>query len=96
VFPTLDEGFGLPVLEAMKSGCPVITSNLSCIPEVTGKAAVLIDPMDSSTLSDSMKMMAESPGDRDDYRNRGLVRAAEFSWKRAARETMVVYRSAVS
>ena len=96
VFPTLDEGFGLPVLEAMKSGCPVITSNLSCIPEVTGKAAVLIDPMDSSTLSDSMKMMLESPGYRDDYKKRGLMRAAEFSWKRAARETMAVYRSAVS
>jgi glycosyltransferase involved in cell wall biosynthesis len=96
VFPTLDEGFGLPVLEAMKSGRPVITSNLSCIPEVTGNAAVLLNPLDTNALSSSMRMMAESPGDRDDYRNRGLERSAEFSWARAARETMAVYRSAVS
>jgi len=96
VFPTLDEGFGLPVLEAMKCGCPVITSNLSCIPEIAGDAAVLIDPMDPSELSSSMKAMAESSEERAAFRSRGLSRVAEFSWSRAARETMAVYRSAIS
>ena len=95
VFPTLDEGFGLPVLEAMQSGCPVISSDLSCIPEIAGDAAVLVDPRNISELSASMKLLAESPEKRSEYRKRGLEQAELYSWKRAARETMEVYRSAV-
>ncbi|NOQ22229.1 MAG: glycosyltransferase [Candidatus Aegiribacteria sp.] len=96
VFPTLDEGFGLPVLEAMQSGCPVIASDLSCIPEIAGEAAVLVDPRNTFELSKSMKLLAESPGKRDEYMRRGVERAACFSWSRAARETMEVYRSVIS
>jgi alpha-1,3-rhamnosyl/mannosyltransferase len=95
VFPTLDEGFGLPVLEAMQSGCPVISSNLSCIPEIADDAAVLVDPRNTSELGESMRLMAESPGKRSEFRRRGLERAEIYSWKRAARETMEIYRSAV-
>ena len=94
VFPTLDEGFGLPVLEAMRSGCPVISSDLSCIPEIAGDAAVLVDPRNTSELSESMKLLAEFPEKRIELRKRGLERAERYSWKRAARETMEVYRSA--
>ncbi|MCK4807761.1 MAG: glycosyltransferase family 4 protein, partial [Candidatus Aegiribacteria sp.] len=80
VFPTLDEGFGLPVLEAMQSGCPVIASDLSCIPEIAGDAAILVDPCDISALSKSMKLLDESPGKRKEYIGRSLERAACFSW----------------
>lgn len=96
VFPTLDEGFGLPVLEAMQSGCPVIASDLSCIPEIAGEAAILVDPRNTSALSKSMKLLEESLVKRDEYMRRGLGRAACFSWTKAARETMEVYRSVIS
>ncbi|MEN8208251.1 MAG: glycosyltransferase family 1 protein [Candidatus Fermentibacteria bacterium] len=95
VFPTLDEGFGLPVLEAMQSGCPVVASDLSCIPEIAGEAAILIDPRSVTALTKSMILLTESPGKRKEYMRRGLERASGFSWSRAARETMEVYRSAV-
>lgn len=96
VFPTLDEGFGLPVLEAMQSGCPVIASDLSCIPEIAGEAALLVDPRSRKALMKSMVLMAESPGRREEYAKKGLGRASCFSWGRAARETMEVYRSVTS
>ncbi|MCD4701594.1 MAG: glycosyltransferase family 4 protein [Candidatus Aegiribacteria sp.] len=95
VFPTLDEGFGLTVLEAMQSGCPVIASNLSCIPEIAGNAAVLVDPRNTTALSESMKLLIESPGKRDKYMRSGLERSSDFSWARTARETMAVYRSVI-
>ncbi len=96
VFPTLDEGFGLPVLEAMQSGCPVIASDLSCIPEIAGEAAILVDPRNTTALKESMILLAESPDKREEYMRRGLERASCFSWARAARETMEVYRSVIS
>jgi len=96
VFPTLDEGFGLPVLEAMQSGCPVVASDLSCIPEIAGKAAILVDPRNTTALKKSMILLAESPEKREEYMRKGLERASCFSWERAARETMEVYRSVVS
>ena len=96
VFPTLDEGFGLPVLEAMQSGCPVIASDLSCIPEIAADAAILIDPTDTTALKESMIVLAESPGKREEYMKRGSERASCFSWARSARETMEVYRSVIS
>ena len=95
VFPTLDEGFGLPVLEAMQSGCPVIASDLSCIPEIAGEAAILVDPRNSTALMKSMILLAQSPGKREEYMRRGLERASCFSWARAARETMEVYSSVI-
>ena len=96
VFPTLDEGFGLPVLEAMQSGCPVIASDLSCIPEIAGEAAILVDPRNTAAMKESMILLAESPGKREEYMRRGLERASCFSWARAAKETMEVYRSVIS
>jgi len=96
VFPTFDEGFGLPVIEAMRSGCPVIASNISCIPEIAGDSAVLVDPRNSQELSSAMKTMAESPDMRERFRKLGLDRAELYSWRRTARETMKVYRSVLT
>lgn len=93
VFPSLDEGFGLPLLEAMSAGCPVITSDLSCLPEVAGDAAVLVDPSSPEALASAMERLALSSELRREYRIRGLSRAGLFSWSRTARETMRVYRS---
>ena len=95
VFPSLDEGFGLPVLEAMRCGCPVITSRASCLPETAGSAALLADPADTASISDGMRKMAESEERRMEYSAAGLQRASEFSWQRTARETMRVYRKAL-
>ncbi len=95
VFPTLDEGFGLPVLEAMQSGCPVISSNISCIPEIAGDAAILVNPLDTSEISLSMRLVAESPRKRDKLSKKGLQHSRLYSWRRTAVETMEVYRSAV-
>jgi len=95
VFPTLDEGFGLPVLEAMQSGCPVISSNLSCIPEIAGNAAILVDPLDTSEISLSMRLLAESPRKRDELSKKGLQQSRLYSWRRTAMETMEIYRSVV-
>ena len=95
VFPSLYEGFGLPVLEAMACGVPVVASNLSAIPEVAGDAAILTDPRDADLLCDSMARILKDDGLRATLRTRGLERAAQFSWEKAARETIEVYREAV-
>ncbi|MBN2588059.1 MAG: glycosyltransferase family 4 protein [Candidatus Fermentibacteraceae bacterium] len=96
VFPSLDEGFGLPLLEAMSTGCPVITSNLSCIPETAGDGAMLVDPESVRDISEAMAIMARQPDRRLFYSSRGLSRSGEFSWERTAAETMEVYRAALS
>lgn len=93
LFPSLDEGFGLPVIEAMSCGCPVITSSRSCLPETAGGAAVLVDPKNTTDISNAMRTMAASPGLRNEYIARGLERVEDFSWERTALETMKVYRS---
>ncbi|TAJ23992.1 MAG: glycosyltransferase family 1 protein [Nitrospirae bacterium] len=95
VFPSLYEGFGFPVLEAMACGCPVISSNASSLPEVAGDAALLVDPTDVEGLSGLMKRVLTDGELRRDLRARGLDRAAEFSWDRTARETIAVYRRVV-
>ena len=94
VFPSLSEGFGLPVLEAMSRGTPVICSRTGSLPEIAGDAAVLVDPLDRPQLAQHMSHMWTDNGLHADYRARGLQRAAQFSWERAARETMAVYQSA--
>ncbi len=83
VFPSLYEGFGLPPLEAMASGTPVITSNVSSLPEVVGDAAVLIDPLQPDAIADAMRRVLTDAALRDDLRQRGLVRARQFSWERS-------------
>jgi len=93
VYPSLYEGFGLPVLEAMACGVPVITSNVSSLPEVAGDAALLVDPYDVEGLAGVMQSLIESEKARADLRNKGLAQAARFSWERAAWETVRVYQA---
>ena len=93
VFVSQAEGFGLPVLEAMACGTPVITSDRSSMPEVAGDAALLCDPTDTQALTSAMARIHSEPGLRAELSERGLRRAATFSGDRAAAETMEVLRS---
>ncbi len=95
VFPSLYEGFGLPVLEAMGCGCPVICSNASSLPEVAGEAAVLVDPRQSDRLAEELARVLTSTDLQTSLRGRGLTRAKEFVWDRTARQTVTVYERAV-
>ena len=92
VFPSLDEGFGMPVLEAMEAGLPVVTSNRSGTAEVAGDAAVLVDPADVGAIRSGIERILGDTGLREELIRRGRRRAAEFTWERAARETLAVYR----
>jgi glycosyltransferase involved in cell wall biosynthesis len=91
VFPSLYEGFGLPPLEAMACGTPVITSNASSLPEVVGDAALTVDPYDVDGLAAAIERALADEDLRAELRRRGLERAARFTWERAARETLAVY-----
>lgn len=92
IYPSLYEGFGLPVLEAMAMGAPVITSNLSSLPEVTGDAALLIDPKSVEAIADGMRRVLSDGDLAADLRRRGIARAARFSWARCAEEHLRLYR----
>jgi glycosyltransferase involved in cell wall biosynthesis len=92
VFPSLYEGFGLPLLEAMGCGCPVICSNLSSLPEVAGDAALLIDPQDTGQLAATLSRVLESPALQGELRSKGLARTEQFSWDRTAAQTVAVYQ----
>ena len=92
VFPSLYEGFGLPPLEAMASGTPVVTSNVSSLPEVTGDAAVLVDPYDVESIEEGMRRILDDPKLAEELRLKGLTRAREFSWERSVEKTQKVYR----
>lgn len=83
-YPSLYEGFGLPVLEAMRAGAPVITSNVSSLPEVAGSAAVMIDPQSVPAIRDALARVLTDPHERARLRAAGLARAALFSWERTA------------
>lgn len=95
VFPSLYEGFGLPPLEAMACGCPVIASNASSLPEVVGDAGLLVDPVDVAALADAIVRLLADPALRSDLRVRGQRRAALFSWDTCAEQTHAVYRQVV-
>jgi glycosyltransferase involved in cell wall biosynthesis len=92
VFPSLYEGFGLPPLEAMASGTPVVVSNVSSLPEVVGDAAVLVDPHDIDSIVDGLRSVLTNPARAEDMRRKGLERAREFSWERSVARTLEVYR----
>jgi glycosyltransferase involved in cell wall biosynthesis len=91
VFPSLYEGFGLPPLEAMASGTPVITSNVSSLPEVVGDAAMLIDPYQPDAIAGAIRRVMLDDRLRDDMRERGLARVREFSWARSIRRVREIY-----
>ena len=91
-FPSLDEGFGIPVLEAMAHGVPVITSNRPSLVEVAGDAALLVDPDRTEDLQYALARLISDPGLRDEYSRRGRDRAKCYPWERAIRETYGVYR----
>lgn len=92
VFPSLYEGFGLPVLEAMASDCPVIATNLTSVPEVAGDAALSCDPRDVDALGHSMRKLCENAALRDELISKGRERAKKFSWENTVRETIAAYR----
>lgn len=94
VFPSLYEGFGMPVLEAMARGVPVLTSASSSLPEVAGDAALLVDPNDVGQIASAMQRLVTDPVVRQDLRMRGLARAARYSWDACAAATMAVVRGA--
>lgn len=96
VFPSLYEGFGLPPLEAMACGTPVVCSNAASLPEVVGDAAITVDPYDVEALAGAMHRVLADADLQQDLRQRGLGRAAGFTWERTARETVQVYREVVS
>ena len=94
VFPSIEEGFGLPPLEAMACGAPVIASNRSCIPEILGDAARLVNPTDPVALAREIEVLLTQPDLAQEYRARGLKHAARFSWQRCAKQTIQVYQEA--
>jgi alpha-1,3-rhamnosyl/mannosyltransferase len=95
VYPSLYEGFGLPPLEAMACGTPVITSNVSALPEVIGDAGILVDPRDVDGLADAIRRLWDDEGLRTDLQARGPARARAFTWEATARGTLDVYAEAM-
>lgn len=93
VYPSLYEGFGLPPLEAMACGTPVIASRESSLPEVVGDAGLLVDPYDPDAMADALLHLASDQEARENLRRKGLRRAKEFSWRRTAVETLLAYEA---
>jgi glycosyltransferase involved in cell wall biosynthesis len=91
-FPSLDEGFGMPILEAMAGGTPVVTSNRSALPEVAGDAAVLVDPESVEELAQALCDLIRKEALRGELSRRGVERARLFTWDKAVAETWDVYR----
>jgi len=93
VFPSLYEGFGLPILEAMKCGCPVVTSNVSSMPEVAGEAGILVDPLNVKNIAEGINQAIEN---RQELIKKGFAQVKKFSWEKTARETLKVYKEVVN
>jgi len=91
-FPSLDEGFGMPVLDAMARGVPVLTSKTSAMPEVSGDAALLVDPLDVMSIGQGLLKLTSDNVLRADLERKGLKRSAEFSWEKAVNATWNVYQ----
>jgi len=95
-YPSLYEGFGLPPLEAMACGAPVVTSNVTSLPEVVGDAGITVDPTDVPALAEAMSRVLCDAGLRNDLRLKSLQRAAQFTWQRTAVLTIECYRNAIA
>jgi glycosyltransferase involved in cell wall biosynthesis len=95
IYPSLYEGFGLPPLEAMACGCPVIASNVTAMPEVLGDAALLVDPTSAGAMAEAMRAVLQGDAPTPELRARGLRQAARYSWARAAEQTRSVYAEAI-
>ena len=93
VYPSLYECFGLPPLEAMQCGTPVVSSNVASLPEVVGDAALTVDPTNVDALAAALLQIAPDPSLREDLRSRGLQRAQRLSWDRTAADTLAVLRA---
>ncbi|MFZ3048095.1 MAG: glycosyltransferase family 1 protein, partial [Desulfatirhabdiaceae bacterium] len=95
VYPSLYEGFGLPILEAMACGCPVICSNVASMPEVAGNAAIQIDPQDPDDLAKAIDRVIADNNLRFRLRELGFSRAGEFTWRKAAESTRAVFETII-
>lgn len=91
-FPSLYEGFGLPVLEAMRCGAPVITSNVTSLPEIAGEAALLVDPTNNEDFQNAILKLYKSSGLRKTLSEKGKERATQFTWEKCVKETVAVYK----
>lgn len=96
VYPSLFEGFGFPVVEAMSCGAPVLTSNTTSLAEIGEGAALLVDPLDTKALADGLRSLAQDPALRERLRTLGFARAASFSWRETGRRTLEAYRRALA
>jgi glycosyltransferase involved in cell wall biosynthesis len=96
IYPSIYEGFGLPPLEAMACGVPVIVSNVSSLPEVVGDTGLLIDPYDDEALAQAMQKMITDSDTRQQFAQKALARSAEFTWEKCARQTVEVYHQALN
>jgi len=92
VFPSLYEGFGLPPLEALACGTPVVTANTSSLPEVVGAAALTVDPYDVAALAHALQRVLEDKALRQELVAQGLARARQFTWETAAQKLLAVYQ----
>jgi glycosyltransferase involved in cell wall biosynthesis len=95
-YPSLYEGFGLPILEAMAAGTPVLTSNVSSMPEVAGDAALLCDPTSVDSIADGLRRLLSDAALRAQLAERGRAREAQFTWERTADLTMQSYHRALA
>jgi len=95
VFPSMYEGFGLPVLEAMTCGCPVITSNTTSLPEIVGSAGIMIDPYNNQSLADNIIRVLKNPDLANDMIVKGSIQAKKFDWDNVAAKTLNRYKSVI-
>ena len=96
LYPSLAESFGMPIVEAMACGAPVITSSVTAMPEIAGQAALLVDPTDVAAMTTAITALVGSSALQDDLRQRGLQQAARFRWEQAAADVLQTYRAVLS